>query len=332
MTRPTVTHTYAEGSELLTARPTRIGTGWRLAATLASAWVVFGSAAIEWPGKESQSYKVNLARLERMSQDQRQSVWQKYQEFLALPISERERVRKLAAELQKLPPEKRDRYRAIMGRYMKWKNSLPLYQQQMLEHAAKEGSTELYSRFREVQARKENEDRLREYWFVPDAPGVRKAIPKVLAKLTPEEIEELDQAPPLDRTEKLINTAQRLDMPAAGPAAFMRPWLRGPVPPPDPEKFKNWLQTLPREQLERLGDLGPLKKNAREKQLFLLYYQQHPDELSRARMRKGEGGMDFPRPGERIPRPRGSDSDGPSPSDGKEPAKSSGKQPSIPPK
>jgi hypothetical protein len=318
-------------TQLLIAGSAKTRVGWRLAAIVASAWVVLGSAAIKWPGRESQLYKANLARLDRMNQDQRQVIWRKYQEFLALPKLEQERVRKLDAELQRLSPEKRDRYRAIMGRYMKWKNSLPLYQQQMLEHAAKEGSTELYTKFREVQARKESEDRIREYWFVPDAaPGIRKAIPKVLAKLTPEEIEELDQAPPLDRTEKLLIAGLRvgLDVPAA---ALARPWLRGPFPPPDPERFQQWLQTLPREQLEKLGDLVPLRRNARAQQLFQLYYQQHPDEL-RARVRKGEGGMEVPRPNERPQRPKGSDSDGQTTvPDGKEPAKT-GKHLSIPPK
>jgi hypothetical protein len=275
----------------------------------ACAWVMLGSAAIHWPGTESQGYLSNRSRLDRMTLNQRRETWQKYQEFLALPQAERDRIRRLNADLQKLPTEKRERYRGMMDRYMKWKHTLPLYQQHMLEAAAAKGSNELYVKFREVQARKENEDRQREYWFVPDGPpGIRKAIPRILARLSPDEIEELDQTPPLDRTEKLLAAAQRvgLDVPVpGGPGALARQWLRGPLPPPDPDKFQKWLQTLPREQLEELGDLGPMKNKARERQLFQFYYRQHPEEY-RARLRKLDGGgPDALRPNDRMPRPKG---------------------------
>jgi hypothetical protein len=259
---------------------------------VAIAWVVLGSAAVEWPGTESKEYQLNRSRLARMNLEQRRQTWQKYQEFLALAPAEQDRIRRLSAELQKQPADKQQRYRAMMDRYIKWRDGLPLYQQHMLEEAATKGSIELYATFREVQGRKEIEDRLRDYWFVPDAaPAVRKAIPKILAKLTLDEIEELDQTPPLERAGKLFAAAQRVEIdipaPAGGPPGLGRQWLRGPLPPPDPDKFREFLQKLPREKLEELGDLG-LMKRARERRLFELYYWENPDEL-RARSRRMEG-------------------------------------------
>jgi hypothetical protein len=258
---------------------------WAIPVIVSCLWVALGSAAIAWPGTESATYRTNQMRLNRMNPTQRQQVWQKYNDFLALPPGEREQVRRLNADLQNLATDKRERYRNMMDRYMKWKRTLPLYQQHMLEEAATKGSNELYAKFREVQTRKENEDRMRDYWFVPEAtPAIRKAIPRILSRLPPEDIEELDLTPPLDRADKLIATAQRLglEFPAPNGPGFQRQFLRGPLPPPDKEKFQEFLQTLPRERLEELGDLGVMKK-ARERRLFELYYREHPDEY-RARM------------------------------------------------
>jgi hypothetical protein len=303
----------------------------RLAAILAGIAAMFTTAAIDWRGK-SPGYQANMARLAAMDQDQRRAVCQKYQDFLGLPRAEQDRIRLLSDGVQQLPADKRARYRGIMDRYMKWKSSLPLYQQQMLVHAAHQGSTELYANFRDVQARNEVEDRLRAYWFIPDAPpGIRKAVPRILAKLSPEEIEELDQTPPLDRTEKLLVAGQRagVELPPAGSG---RPWLRGQLPRPDPARFEQWLQNLPREQLEELADLGFMKK-ARERQLLQLYYRHHPEEY-RMRMRKPDAVPPGTRPNERAPRNPPSDAAPPPMPQDRNGAqtKGTGKQLGIPPK
>jgi hypothetical protein len=253
------------------------------------AWAVLGSAAINWPSLESKAFQANRARLQRMNPEQRQTVWRRFQEFLALPPTEQERIRQLSADLLNLPADRQERYRGITERYMRWKDTLPLYQQHMLEDAAQHGANELYAKFREVQDRNKTEGRLRQYWFVPEAaPAVRKAIPRILAKLAPEEIDELDQTPPLERTVKLLAAGQRVgvELPISGGAApgLPRQALRGPLPPPDPDKFREFLQKLPREDLEELGDLG-LMKRARERRLFEMYYRANPDEL-RLRLRK----------------------------------------------
>lgn len=276
---------------------------WRLPVIVSCAWATLGTAAIRWPGRETQVYEANRLRLERMTPDQRSQIWAKHQEFLARPAAERDRIRRLNADLEKLPADKRERYRSMMDRYLRWKRTLPLYQQHMLEDAAVKGSAELYAIFRDVQARKENEDRQRDYWFVPDAaPGIRKAIPRILPKLSAEEIEELDQTPPLERSERLIATAQRLgfEPPPPGVSGMARPLLRGPLPPPDKEKLREFLETLPREQLEELGDLGLMKKT-RERQLFNLYYRHHPEELP-PRLRRFDGNQEGDRPIDRNQR------------------------------
>jgi hypothetical protein len=265
-----------------------------------------------------------------MSPDQRRKLWGKYQEFLALPPAEQDRLRRLHADLQKQPPDKRQRYRELMDRYKKWKDSLPLHQRQSLEDAATQGASALYSTIREVEKDKELEDRLRRYWYLPDSPAVRATVRRILAKLSPEEIDQLDQMSPLDRTQALFSRAQDLgiETPTMGPPG--RPWLRGPLPQPDQEKLREFIKKLPREQLESLSDLG-LRKALREFRQVQLYYEAHPDEL-RERRSRGEAG---PAPPNMPERPRGQDrkdSDPKSPPQPgrREPAKSGGRV-SIPP-
>jgi hypothetical protein len=296
-----------------------------LTAILATAWAVLGTAAIKWPGAESAEFVANRAKLERMNPEQRRKLWVKYQEFLALPKAEQDRLRRLQADLKKQPSDKRERYRALMDRYKKWKDSLPLHQRQRLEDAAIVGPSSLYASIREVEQDKELEDRQRPYWFLPDNPVVRKAVPKILAKLSPEEIDQLDQTSPVDRTQELFSHAQLLGLetPAFGGAG--RPLLRGPLPPPDPEKLQAFVKKLPRDQLEQLSDLGG-RRAMRERRAWELYYLAHPDEL-RDRRSRGEGGPLPPNMPERprIQDRRESENKPPQQPDRKEPAKSGGK-------
>lgn len=300
-----------------------------LAAIFAAVWAVLGTAAIKWPGAESPEFLANRAKLERMAPQQRRKLWEKYQEFLALPPADQDRLRRLHADLQKQPPDKRQRYRGVMDRYKKWKDSLPLYQRQNLEDAATEGASALYTAIRDVEKDKELEDRQRRYWYLPENPVIRKAVPKILAKLPTEEIDQLDQTSPLDRTQELLSRAQQLGMEAPALGGPGRPLLRGPLPPPDPEKFREFIKKLPRDQLEEVSDLG-LRKALRDRRTWELYYLTHPDEL-RERRNRGEGGSAPPNTPDR-PRPQDrkeSESKPPEQPDRRDPAKS-GRKVGIP--
>ena len=293
-----------------------------LAAIVASAWAVLGTAAIKWPGAESAEFLANRTKLERMGPEQRRKLWVKYQDFLALPPAEQARLRRLYADLKKQPPDKRERYRALMDRYKKWKDSLPLYQRQKLEDAAAVDASSLYAAIRDVEKDKELEDRQRPYWFVPDNPVVRKAVPKILAKLSPEEIEQLDQTSPLDRTQELFSHAQLLGLEAPALGGAGRPLLRGPLPPPDPDKLQAFLKKLPREQLEQLSDLG-LRRAIRDRRAWELYYLAHPEE--RERRSRGEGGPAPPNMPERPRNQERNESEPKPPPDRKEPARPGGR-------
>lgn len=304
-------------------RSTHVQTYLPLAAVAACVWAVVGSAAFKWPGTESPQFLSNRARLERMTPEQRHKLWDKYQEFLSLPPAEQDRIRRLNSDLQKQPPDKRERYRALMDQYKKWKDSLPLVQRQQLEDAATQGSNALYGMIRDVEKQKEFDDSRRPYWYLPDNPGVRKAVPKILGKLSAEEIEQLDQTSPLDRPAKLFSYAQQFDMDAPKLPGGARQTLPGRLPPPDPDKFREFIRKLSREQLEDLSDLG-MVKTMRERGLRDLYYKAHPDEL-RERLRRGEGGPmpSFPpnRPPDREPKESETK---PPPAETKEPAKQGG--------
>jgi hypothetical protein len=279
-----------------------------LAAIIASAWVVLGTAAIKWPGTESAEFLANRAKLERMNPEQRRKLWGKYQEFLKLPPAEQDRLRRLQADLKNQTPDKRQRYVGLMDRYKKWKDARPLYQRQMLEDAATQGPGALYSTIRDVEQRQELEDAQRLYWYLPDNPAMRAMVRKTLAKLSPEEIEQLDQTSPLDRTQALFSRAHELGIEAPAMSGPGRPWLRGPLPPPDPDKFQEFMKKLPRNQLEELSDLGG-RKPFRERRAVELYYLTHPEEL-RERLRRGEAGLV---PSNMPDRPRGPERKEPDP-------------------
>jgi hypothetical protein len=293
-----------------------------LAAIIAAAWVVLGTAAIRWPGTESPEFLANREKLERTSKEQRRKLWDKYRDFLALPPAEQDRLRRLQTDLQKKPPHERERYRALMDRYKKWKDSLPLYQRQQLEDAASQGPAALYAKIREVEKDKEAEDRQRTYWYFENQ-MVRTAMRKVMAKLPLEEIEQLDQTSPLERPQAMFTRAVELGIEAPRAGGPGRPWVRGPLPPPDQEKFREFMKKLPREKLEELNDLGQ-RRPIRELRARQLYYDAHPDEL-RERLGRGEGGAPPPS----VPdRPRGPERKEPNPNspppDRREPAKSRG--------
>jgi len=300
-----------------------------LAAIVASVWAVLGTAAIKWPGAESAQFLADRAKLERISPEQRRKLWGKYQEFLALPPTEQDRLRRLHADLQKQPAHKRDAYRRLMDRYKKWKDARPLYQQQMLAEAATKGPGALYSTIRDVEQRQVLEDAQRLYWYLPDSAAVRAGVRRTLAKLSPEEIEQLDQTSPLDRTQVLFSRAQELGIDPPAMAGAGRPWLRGPLPPPDPEKFREFMRKLPRDQLEELSDLS-LRRSIRDSRAWQLYYLAHPEE--RERRSRGEGGPvptnvpDRPRDQER----KDSEPKPPQQPNRREPAKPGGKV-GIPP-
>ena len=259
-----------------------------LAAVAACIWAVVGSAAFKWPGTESQQFINNRARIERMTPEQRRKLWDKYQEFLALPPAEQDRIRRLQADLQKQPSDKRERYRTLMDRYKKWKDSLPLVQRQQLEDAATQGSGDLYAMIREVEKQKEFDDSRRPYWYLPEGAAVRKNVPKILGRLSVEEIEQLDQTSPIDRPARLFSYAQQFGMDAPNLPGGARLQFPGRYPPPDPDKFREFIKKLSREQLEELSDLGVVKTMSQRRALDL-YYKAHPDEL-RERLRRGEGG------------------------------------------
>jgi hypothetical protein len=293
-----------------------------LAAIIASAWVVLGTAAIRWPGTESPEFLANREKLQRMTKEQRRKLWDKYRDFLALPASEQDRLRRLHADLQKKPPHERERYRALMDRYKKWKDALPLYQRQQLEDAASQGPSALFAKIKEVEKDKEAEDRIRTYWYFENQ-VVRTAMRTVMQKLPPEEIEQLDQTSPLDRPQAMFARARELGIespPIGGPG---RPWVRGPLPPPDPDKFQEFKKNLPREKLEEISDPG-MRRQFRELRARQLYYDAHPDEL-RERRNRGEGG---PSPPNMPDRPRGPERKEPDPNppspERKEPTKSRG--------
>ncbi len=299
-------------------------------AMAACGWVMVASAAIKWPGTESPAYTADRNRLERMKPDQRRQLWEKYQEFLTLPLAEQDRIRRLHADLEKQSPDKQARYRGLMDRYKKWKDTLPLYERQALDEAATQGPGVLYTAFRETEKRQEVENRKRAYWLLPEVPGVRKALPEILSKLTPEEVEELDQTSPLERTEKVFSFAQQQGLQVPAIPGSGRAWLRGPVPPPDDEEFRKFLQTLPRDQLEDLGDLGFMKA-MRVRRQWELFYRKYPEKRAE-RMKQGDRPRDAMRSPDRPPpKEEGQPESRPlrSPA-GKEVPKKSGK-PGIPP-
>jgi len=256
-----------------------------VAATLVIAVLLAVSPAVR-AGGESRRYAKNLERLERMTATQRIATWERYQEFLSLPQAEQDRIRRLHAGLDALSPVTRDRYMQIMAAYRKWRDALPLYEQQQLEDAAARGSGDLYTEFRRVQKEQELADQKRDYWLLPANPVLRAALPKILTKLTPDQIEQLDQTSPLDRVEKLIEYAQQFDLNLPLPPRMPQPRWRGNLPAVDPEKLLEFRRSLSRQQLEELSDLGA-RKNVQLQRLLQWYYDAHPTELPESRREMG---------------------------------------------
>ncbi len=264
----------------------------RLVLALSSAIVALACAllAAARPGGDSSGYAQNLSRLRSMTPDKRRALWAEYDRFLALPAEEQERLRRLQRGLRALPPDRRERYRAIMERYRKWKDELPLYERQMLEDATAGGTAKLYTVLIDVRARQQDEDRLRPYWLLPDRPGVRVFVSRILGKLSPEEIESLDQLPPLDRLENLLAYAPQLGLEPPAPVRPARPGgARGGALGPaaqekwrklEQEKLRRFLAELSREQLD---ELGTLRRPALQRRLLELYFEKYPEELPERR-------------------------------------------------
>ncbi len=274
----------------------------RLAVAVLSA-VTWHAAAFALPrparAADSASFANNRDKLERMSRQQRLHAWQRRADFLALPAEEQQRIRRLHTDLQALPPAKRERYKSIMDGYRKWRDALPLYQRQALDDAAADGSSTLYNAFRDAKAAEELDDRERRYWLVPDRPALRGLMPNLLAKLTPEQMEQLDQTSPLDRGERLLEFAQQLGFEL--PAPIMNPRLRGrgPLPPVAPEKLFEFRKQLSKQQIEVLNDPA-MNRFIRQLRMLEWYYEKHPEELPES-FRRGEPPMGPRNPGDRPP-------------------------------
>jgi hypothetical protein len=256
---------------------------------------------------DARAFAANRERLERMTRSQRVEVWRRYHEFLALPKSEQDRMRKLSADIQSLPSEKRERYRSMIEQYRKWREGLPLYQRQQLEDAAQQGSVALYNKFREVQKYQEFDDQQRPYWLLPVGPALRGNLPNVLAKLTPEQIEQLDQTSPLDRGEKLMEYAQQQGLLPAGPGPMRSPRFRGPLPPVDQQRIFEFRKNLSKQQLDELNDPS-LAPNMRHRRVLEWYYERHPELLPDGFRRGDVPGARGP--GDRPPRKDGPGMDG----------------------
>jgi hypothetical protein len=238
----------------------------------------------------SQAYSANVARLQKMNNDQRRAAWDKYQAFLALPQAEQSRIRKLHWDLERLPVEHRTRLRTAMDRYVKWKATLPLYERQNLDAAAAQGTGPLYAAFREAQQRQKEEDAIRAYWLLPDRPGMRTTIPKLLEKLPPDEIETLDRMSPVERTEELMFLARKHGfgplVPGQGPGPGVNR-NRGPLPPVEPEKMREFLESLQlsRDQLQSMSEAAQ-SRPVFQRWLLEMYWERHPEERER-RIREG---------------------------------------------
>ncbi len=245
----------------------------------------------------SQAYAANVTRLQKMNNDQRRAAWDKYQQFLALPPAEQARLRKLHWDLERMPLEQRTRLRTAMDRYIKWKATLPLYERQNLDAAAAQSTGSLYAAFREAQQRQKDEGAIRAYWLLPDRPGMRTTMPKLLEKLPVDEIEALDRMSPIERTEELMFLARKHGLgpliSGQGPGPGMnRP--RGPLPQVEPEKMREFLGSLQlsREQLQSMSEAAQ-SRPVFQRWLLEMYWDRHPEERDR-RIRESGGAPTSP--------------------------------------
>ncbi len=85
--------------------------------------------------KEQENNQAKLARLKKKEPQKWAQLHQRAEAFLALPESQRNKLRKLDQDLRKFPPARRKHLFEVMKRYDNWLAHLPAHQRQQVKNA-----------------------------------------------------------------------------------------------------------------------------------------------------------------------------------------------------